>query len=1137
MTHDYRFEPELILRTPAGAFLELPTADTLDARLAEAGFREALFLASPVVAEEVEKYRAGQLTDPKRQAKLRAALARYAARRASRCTPFGLFAGCAVVRWGAETHLTLDPAADRRHTRLDMHYLCALAQVLAARDDIRPRLRYWPNSSWYALGAEIRYIEYHYAAGQLVHEISALGAAEYVAQALAACAGGLPYADLVAQLAPDPAEQPEAAAFVDALIAAQVLVSELEPTVTGVEFLDHLRRVLDRLAAQDLTKSADPAGAAKLADADAPADADTPADADDLADADNPANSGDADDSADPAGLSVADVARVLAEVAARLAALDAAPAANAAADYGRIVAALTPLGAVVEADKLFQTDATRGVDPAADTLNIALQTDLLAALAVLARLTPPAEQPRLTAFRAAFEARYETREVPLLQALDAESGLAYSDYGRGAYSPLVHDLALPAAPAPGRPAPPHAGLRLLRQKLREAERCGDYAIELDPAEVLALPDAPLSGTAAAPPLPPSLSVMFRPVGGGRVLLDTVGGSSAVNLLGRFAHADARVEALVRGITAAEQAHNPAVAFAELCHLPASRIGNILLRPSFRALEIPYLAQSGLPAEAQARPQDLTLRLRQGQLELHSARTGQRLVPRLSTAHNYAAQALPVYELLADLQTQGLRASLGFRWETVVGTEAALNPAPSDAPETRFWPRLSCGRVVLEAASWQLGRADYAALLAAAPADVPARLAELRARWRLPRRFTLADADNELLVDADNALLVQTWLDTIRQRPHIRLREFLFDPASSPVRDAAGRAYAAQFVALLVRQSPCYPAPAAAAASAVAAVPVPALAGSPAPADSSAPLVLPAPPAPSMPRRFVLGSEWLYYKLYCGPTTANRVLRELVGPLAETLRAAGLADYWFFIRYADPDPHLRVRFHLPDPARHLGQVLRLAHEYLDPALSQGYLWRVQTDTYQRELERYGPHTIALVEQLFHWQSEALLAYLTAAPAEADAPEAAEADATAPDPADEQAYWLWGLRAADELLRAFAYALPQRLALLRGLQRTFAQEFSLDKPLKRQLDHKYRLFRPRLAQALAAAPPPPPALRALAAAISQSLAAHPAEVTPEALLAAALHMLLNRVLPADARLHELVLYDFLARYYESALARI
>ncbi len=44
------------------------------------------------------------------------------------------------------------------------------------------------------------------------------------------------------------------------------------------------------------------------------------------------------------------------------------------------------------------------------------------------------------------------------------------------------------------------------------------------------------------------------------------------------------------------------------------------------------------------------------------------------------------------------------------------------------------------------------------------------------------------------------------------------------------------------------------------------------------------------------------------------------GPLrdfSETVMSAGLADSWFFIRYADPDPHLRIRFH-GDPERLTG---------------------------------------------------------------------------------------------------------------------------------------------------------------------------------------------------------------------------
>jgi len=1036
MRNLYHFHPQLLLRTPARPFATPLTAASLEASLHDESFMEALYLASPVVQEECQKWRRGELTDPRRVARLRGAVARYYARFSSRCTPFGLFAGCAVVAWGPGSGITLAPARHARHTRLDMHYLCALAQHLAAHEALRPRLRYRPNSSWYQLGDEIRYIEQHYAQGQRGHQISSLGASPAVAQVLAACAEGCPYAELLALLAPDAAEQPEAAAFLDALIEAQVLVSELEPTVTGPEFLEHLRRVLGRLLAEQPTPA-------------------------------------------------LHAITAKLAEVAAGLRALDAAPV-NAPAAYQAIMAALAPLGVPLEADKLFQTDAIRGVAPEAATLSAAVQADLLDALEVLAVLTPPAPQPRLAEFTRQFEARYEGREVPLLEVLDTESGLPYSDYGKSSYSPLVHDLDLGAAARPARALQHDEVQQYMYQQLRQAERQGQYAVALDPQELRRF------RRPAAAPLPPSLAVVFRPGAAGQLLLDSVGGSSAVNLLGRFAHAAPGIEQVVRDVTAAEQHHNPGVAFAELCHLPASRVGNILRRPAFRALEIPYLAQSGLPAAGQVRVQDLTLRLHQGQLELRSRRTGQRIVPRLSTAHNYAAQALPVYELLADLQTQGLQARLGFSWQSV-------------SLDARFSPRLTCRQVVLEAASWQLEAPELATLLAAPPAGQAAAVRAFRAQWRLPRFFTLADGDNELLVDADNELLVQVWLDTIRGRPSIRLKEFLFDPAASPVRDAAGQAYAAQFIALLVRQGPCY-------------------AAAPPPAE------VPAAAEETVPRDFQLGSEWLYYKLYCGPSMANRVLREAIAPLVAELQGAGLVDDWFFVRYADPASHLRLRLHLPWVAR-IGEVVQRVNDYLAPCLAKGYLWKSQTDTYQRELERYGPHTMALAERLFCYQSTALLAYL-AGPAEDDALPSDEA--AAPD--GEEAYWLWGLQAMDELLRAFGCAPAQQLALLRGLHQSFAREFGLDKALRLQLDGKYRRFRPAIERALAAAPAPPPALRALAAGIRAGVAARPGAVSLEHLLGSYLHMLLNRLLPADARLHELVLYDFLARHYQSQAAQ-
>ena len=1021
MPHVYQFHPQLVLRAPSRPFDENIGEHTITGLLHDPQFLEAVYLASPVLWAECQKWQRGELTDARRLDKLRRSLTRYYVRSTTRCTPFGLFAGCAPVAWGAASQMVLAPARSVRHTRLDMHYLCALAQHLAGHPALRPRLRYYPNTSLYASGEEFRYVEYQYLGGKRVDQLSAVEAAPHVAQVLQAAQEGLRYPELLSLLNPSSSEsrRAEATQFLDELVQAQLLVHELEPTVTGPEFFDHIQRVLARLLAE------------------AP----------------------------DPEIAALADHLR---EVSRHLQALDQAPV-NAPARYEQVIDLLGVLGVPIEAGKLFQTDVSQGLDPMASTVDLGVQAELLSALHVLQRLPPALPPSRLSEFTRRFQARYEEQEVPLLVALDNESGLSYTEYGQSAFSPLVHDLLLVPGTIP--PVAPGLGQQLLARKLRQATQTGQYNVFITDDDLRDCPAAEL-------PLPPSLAVMFRLVEGGQVQLENAGGSSAVNLLGRFAHASPAIERLVREITDHEQAQNPVVAFAEICHLPASRVGNVLLRPSFRNLEIAYLAQAALPAEGQVRVQDLLVAVRDGQLMLRSRVTSQRIVPRLSTAHNFTQEALPVYQFLCDLQTQGLQSHLGVSW-------------PAGDEEAKFLPRLTYHRVVLAPATWQLKTTDLLPLLAASEAERLAVLADLRRQWQLPRWFVFAEGDNELLVDAENAWLVRGWIEAVRALPRIQLKEFLLDPATSPVRDAAGRPYTQQLVALLLRDGPCYPK-----------------------------MVPRSESAADVQRNFALGSQWLYYKLYCGQKRADYLLLALVKPLTEALTAAGLIDNWFFIRYADPDNHLRLRLHLPDPGR-TGEVVQCVAPYLQPFQDSGVVWKVQTDTYCRELERYGSRTMDLTEQLFGWQSQAMLARLAA-----------------PAPVMELGeHWLWGLTALDELLDAFACSLVQKMALLRGLRTAFACEFGMNKSLRLQLDAKYRAARAVLAAQLAMRPPVPPALAALAGRIRAQLNQAPSEVVLDDLLAAYLHMLLNRLLPAEARLHELVLYDFLYRHYQASLAQL
>ena len=67
---------------------------------ADDSFRRAVTVASPDLAGQVAAVLDGRVTDPRRARRASLAVARYAIRHARRSTPFGLFAGVALVQFG-----------------------------------------------------------------------------------------------------------------------------------------------------------------------------------------------------------------------------------------------------------------------------------------------------------------------------------------------------------------------------------------------------------------------------------------------------------------------------------------------------------------------------------------------------------------------------------------------------------------------------------------------------------------------------------------------------------------------------------------------------------------------------------------------------------------------------------------------------------------------------------------------------------------------------------------------------------------------------------------------------------------------------------------------------------------------------
>jgi hypothetical protein len=680
---------------------------------------EALFLASPDLHSQMIQWFEGSLTDEKKRKKLHYGLMKYLLRMASRPTPFGLFAGFSIGKWDKEGHVELpERSLYERHTRMDMNYLCALAQDLAKHPIIKENILFYPNSSIYTVGDQLRYVEYRYRQkARRTHHIVAVDESDYLDRVLEKASTGALLKDLSQLLVDDEITIEEARDFIEELVESQVLVNQLEPAITGPEFLDQIAAVIEPIGGID-------------------------------------------------------DIKRLIRETKQELEEIDRSRIGSTVSNYHKIAEHIKPLGTGYELKFLFQTDMVKPTLHC--TLEWNLVLDMLKGFEVMNKLTLKPGATTLTQFREAFYERYETREVPLLHALDTEAGIGYRQTGSsGDVSPLVDDLVVGGGSESG-DIKWNRVQSFLFKKYKEAISAGKYEVELIDKEL-----EPFESDWSD--LPDTFSAMVQIVeekGGDnpakKIMFTGFGGSSSGNLLGRFCHADPQTDTFVKEITAKEKELKPDVLMAEIIHLPESRVGNVLLRPVLRQHEIPYLAKAAVPPEDQLKVQDLMISVRQNRIVLRSKRLNKEIVPRLTNAHNYSFNALPIYHFLADLQTQGLRGGLGFSWGAL-------------ANEYEFLPRVVYRNLIFFPATWNIKAEEIKELVKIKDDE---KLVKATREWResrkIPAYVLQADSDNKLFINLENALCINTLFSIVQKRGGFQLVEFLFNPENAVVKSKEG---------------------------------------------------------------------------------------------------------------------------------------------------------------------------------------------------------------------------------------------------------------------------------------------------------------------------------------------------------------
>jgi lantibiotic biosynthesis protein len=550
-------------------------------------------------------------------------------------------------------------------------------------------------------------------------------------------------------------------------------------------------------------------------------------------------------------------------------------------------------------------------------TLHRRVGADAARCAELLLRLSPwPNGSPWLTPYRTAFEARYGLGcEIPFKVCIDPELGIGPIDRLNPALrrprSAAAEDLL--------------ASLSAIATIRRERE------IVLDEAQLAVLlgPDRQVT-------LPPSLDLFISVAASTAEAIDAgdylvvvapaVGAVPAGRTAGRFATL-LETSPLVDGMSTSCDLRNATegrlpVSLSFAPRLP--RQANVALRPPVWpheiAIDLPHAAEIPIPID------EIVIGVAPGVGGGLYARwiRDPRLLD-ITSGHmlNYR-EAPPAARLLGEIATGSYAQLVAFQW-------GGLERLP-------FLPRVRHGRCVLSPAVWRLTASSWRRYRdQGGPVTA---LAAFRREWNLPPAVLRAEADQVLYLELDDPRCGPEIDVVMRRSEALHLREVLPAPEETWLVGPAGR-HAAEFALTLVGK-PRSPQP--------------------------APVIGSGTRVAASDLRHV-GSDWLFLKLYLPQSLLEDILLCEVRTVIEDLLRDGEITSWFFVRYADPDFHLRLRFHGKPEALVRSTLPRLCC-WSQALVEEGKATRFAFESYEREVRRYGGvEASSVAEEIFRIDSE------------------------------------------------------------------------------------------------------------------------------------------------------------------------
>jgi len=993
--------------------------------------QESMVLASASFYEEVTKWLDREITDKKRIAHIEQTLYKYLSRASTRCTPFGVFSTTSyieITQDNEESQVVVDESILIK-SRLDTYSLQLLIDYFKLNKELQQVLKYTSNNTIYSLGNHWRYFETQKGSQDIYFELSKAAKNPYLDKVLSFCLSPKSLMEIKEFCFEDEFSNEEVMSFLDELIDAKILLSELEFKLTNPNPLEELITILEkRVEKIDLDKVLK----------------------EDV--------------------LVVKEISEILNDTIKPI-----------NEKYQQVTERFKTLEINTSLKDLLHIDSSRVTK---EKINIkqSLLDELIEAKKILFKLTPP-KIDRFKQFKSDFTRRYGERTMSLLHVLDPETGIGYSQKNeQGDNISLLNNIELPMTTSDSQNYSLTNIDLFLMNKILENQRNGNKEIELNLAELMSFP---VSNSGSD-----TMSAFFTLLeGNNKISLNEFSGSTAIDLLNRFSYLDEKIDDLCLEIASYESECNKGSIVAEIIHLPELKSGNLLLSNSLRDYEIPCITSSEKSNEKTIPLADIQIRLiNENKIELFSKKYGEPIIPKLSNALNYDRNSINVFRFLSDFQFQNEIPFVHFNWQGV-----------NDFFD--FFPRVNYKNIILSPAYWVVNKVEL--VNNKASNDFADKLIVWKKKRKIPNIFYLSTNitdDNKLYIDLTNETGIEVFKKELIKTDKVVLSEILTDNKTSFV-DNSENYFNNEIILPLMRES----------------------------------LIKEKHTFTTNSRKeivqgdFCPGSEWVSFKIYLGHKTADELIKQELYELVLQLHNDSIITKWFFVRYADEDFHLRVRFLLTS-LEHFSIVVKEINATLKHYIENKIIHNFVIDTYKRELERYRPEYINYCESVFSFDSLAvgeLLQYNDS----------------------EDNRWLYGAFGIDAYLNDFGFNLNDKVQILAFISNQYFIEFNGNKKLKLGLDKKYRSVRNIVIDCLDKGKGNK--YNSLIKIIQNRSHINKADVqfiiaklNDKAsnselvnVVLSVIHMFLNRLFISNPREQELVIYNILWKHYKSEQARM